>query len=169
MRKVKVIKYQCADSFEESERSDVFIQAAVPCQFEYEVFWRFTFECLECKNTIDLNNKNNITDLRIKNLNSLYYSIDVLKQVTEIFNKYEIVKVEEVYYLNDKYFDYQYDMQRISGNPIYRCKCSRCDSSYMIDVIVGHPELPERDLPFGSLGLVKLLDIILVPEDLLEN
>lgn len=59
MRKVKVINYQCADSFAESDRSDVFIQADVPCQFEYEVFWRFTFECLECKSTIDLNDNKN--------------------------------------------------------------------------------------------------------------
>lgn len=147
----------------------MFIQADVPCQFEYEVFWRFTFECLECKNTIDLNNKNNITDLRIKNLNSLYYSIDVLKQVTEIFNKYEIVKVEGVYYLNDKYFDYQYDMQRISGNSIFRCKCSRCHTRFLMDINIGFPEEPERDNPKGSLGQVYINDIILVPEDLLEN
>jgi hypothetical protein len=38
----------------------------------------------------------------------------------------------------------------------------------MIDVMVGDPELPERDLPFDSLGLVKLLDIILVVGGLLE-
>jgi hypothetical protein len=38
-----------------------------------------------------------------------------LERITDFFTSYELVEVEGIYYLDDKYFDYKYNMQRICG------------------------------------------------------
>ncbi|MDG1332434.1 MAG: hypothetical protein P8P74_08895 [Crocinitomicaceae bacterium] len=148
---------------------DIQEQTAIPSSFQFNSSWRIEHECLSCGNVIGIDqdfeeSTSNFTVL--ENVDSFNYSQQFLDNIATLFDSVELVKIQEVSYLNRLDFQYDFDFQRKSSVNITHSKCQNCKADYLGLIRVGSPMPTERGMEQGQTGTVEIADLVMVDTEI---
>ncbi len=133
----------------------------LPCHFIFDIDWKIIYNCPSCKHDISISNRsNNFTS--IQNINSKYYSNLVLKEIVDISQNLEIIKINHISYINRTDFNYKYDFQRELSTEFKYHNCNNCHLNYLSLIRIGLPQDGERGKP-SLPGKVEVIQITALP------
>jgi hypothetical protein len=135
----------------------------IPGGFEYNSSWKIEFYCSFCgraNNVYEDFDKNERNFRWLIGLNSTGTSIAFLKEVCNVFDRFKLIEITGVQYINRIDFDYKFEIQRKSSVNLLLHSCPSCKAVFLGDFKVGYPLFPEANKPKGKIGKIRIEGLI---------
>lgn len=143
----------------------------LPSSFSFNHSWTLIHNCSNCNNQVlvfmDFENQKSNFKI-ISNINSKRFQKELIEKICAIYNNLYTVEIEDITYLNSHNFKYEFDFQRKSSINLTQYSCKQCNSIYLGLIKIGSPQMPEKNLIDGKIGIV-LIDEIYEINVELEN
>jgi hypothetical protein len=136
---------------------------AIPANFSFNHSWDFQHNCSNCKNKVSICEdfeKKTKTFRVIDGIDSSRYNIQVITDLSSMFQKIEAIEIENITYLNRTDFNYEFEFQRKSSISLIDYCCCSCNAIYLGSIRIGYPLYPEKNLIEGELGNVVIDEIL---------
>jgi hypothetical protein len=136
---------------------------SVPSDLNFNSAWQIIHECTICSNEVKFveSGKQNERNYKtLKNIDSKSRKYEFLAEVCKIFPNLEIVKLDNVNYVNRTDFNYEYDMQRKSSVELKHYCCDFCNSDYLSIIRIGYPLEREK----GNLAMTGKINVVQITQ-----
>lgn len=134
----------------------------IPLEFKFNHSWDFSHKCTNCECNVSICEyfeKKTKNFKVINGINSSKYDLQFMIDLGSMFQKIESKEIENITYLNQTDFNYEFEFQRKSSISLIEYYCNSCKTVFIGPIRIGYPLFPEKNIIEGKIGSVEIEEI----------